>query len=63
MRSKKVRRATTLAFAACVTAMGLSIGSPSPASANKLYGRIPAGGCITGIAVEVNGVPLCLVID
>ena len=61
MRSKRTRRAT-LALAAFATAAGLSLVSPSPASANRLYGRIPAGGCITGIAVEVNGIPLCMVV-
>lgn len=62
MGTKVVRRAV-LALVAFLVTVGLSMVSPAPASANTLYGRIPAGGCITGIAVEVNGIPLCLVVD
>ena len=62
MRAKRTRRAV-VALASLGTAIGLSFASPAPASATKLYGRVPAGGCITGIAVVINGVPLCQVVD
>lgn len=62
MRAPKTRRAA-LALAALGATIGLSFGSAGAASATTLYGRVPAGGCITGIAVVVNGVPLCQVVD
>ena len=57
----KPRLAALLAAAATVLALGGALPGIAAADGPRLYGRVPAGGCITGIPVVVNGVPLCYV--
>jgi hypothetical protein len=55
-------RLTALLLAVATTlALGGALPGIAAADGPRLYGRVPAGGCITGIAVVVNGVPLCYV--
>ncbi|MDQ3896716.1 MAG: hypothetical protein M3326_05605 [Actinomycetota bacterium] len=59
---RETRRAIVV-LASLRTAAGLTFAWHGAAEATTLYGRVPAGDCITGIAVVVNGVPLCQVVD
>jgi hypothetical protein len=57
--TRRVRRAV---LALAILAAPVTMAVATPASADSYHPRLSTGGCITGIAVVVDGTPRCRVI-